>query len=65
MTAQLPMLHGTIIPEHECDGELTELPTSTASVHKAWCSSCGAEFTYLPDSDWVSFALRGMQGVTE
>jgi hypothetical protein len=52
------MLHSDILPEHECDGELIELPPTPKHVHHAGCSSCGAEFKYLPDSDWVFIALR-------
>ena len=27
--------------------------------------SCGAEFTYQPDSDWVTIVLPGMRSVIE
>ena len=55
------MLHSDIVPEHECDGELIELPATSEHVRHAWCSSCGTEFTYPPDSDWVTIVLPGMR----
>jgi len=59
------MLHRDIVPEHECDGELIELPTTPPHVQHARCSSCGTEFAYQPDSDWVTIVLPGMRRVIE
>jgi hypothetical protein len=59
------MLHSEILPEHECDGELIELPPCPNHIQTAWCSSCGAEFRYLPDSDSVFIVLWGMRSGSE
>ena len=59
------MLNSDVVPEHECYGELIELPATPTNVHRAWCASCGAEFSYLPDSDWVTIVLPGMRSVIE
>jgi hypothetical protein len=55
------MLHSDIVPEHLCDGKLIERNQTPAYVHFAWCSSCGSEFSYAPDSDWVTIVLPGMR----
>jgi hypothetical protein len=60
--AGVAMLHSDIIPEHLCDGELIQRDQTPAYVQFARCSSCGSEFTYQPDSDWVSIVLPGMRG---
>jgi hypothetical protein len=59
------MRHSDIVPEHECDGELIELPPTPTHIQRAWCSVCGAEFSYQPDSDWVFIVLPGMRSVIE
>jgi len=59
------MLHSDIVPEHECKGEPIELPQTPPHVQRAWCSSCGTEFAYQPDSDWVTIVLLGMRSVIE
>jgi hypothetical protein len=48
------MLHSDILPEHSCDGELIQWDRSHAYLKQARCSTCGTEFTYVPDSDWVT-----------
>jgi hypothetical protein len=59
------MLHSDIVPEHECDGELIELTPTPAYVQHAICSWCGTEFTYQPDSTWVTVVLPGMRSRIE
>jgi hypothetical protein len=59
------MLHSDIVPEHDCNGELIEVDQSSTRIHCVWCSSCGTEFTFEPDSDWVTFVTPGMRGVIE
>ena len=45
------MLHSEIPPEHDCGGELIELPEDEPTyVHFAQCARCGTEFTFVPDS---------------
>jgi hypothetical protein len=55
------MLHSDIVPEHSCDGELIPLVEAPAYLHFVRCSSCGTEFTFEPDSDWVAVVLPGMR----
>jgi hypothetical protein len=55
------MLHSEIVPEHSCHGELVELNQAPTYLHLARCSSCGTEFTFEPDSDWVTIVLPGMK----
>jgi hypothetical protein len=57
------MLHSDIIPEQECDGELLDVGQSKY-LTKKWRSSCGAEFSYEPDSTWVTIILPGMKSLT-
>jgi hypothetical protein len=55
------VLHSEILPEHDCGGELIELPEDKpTSVHFAQCARCGTEFTFVPDSDWVTVVYPGM-----
>ena len=56
------MLHSDIVPEHDCDGELIDISESKY-VTKTWCSKCGTEFSYEPDSTWVTIVLPGMRSV--
>ena len=56
------MLHSDILPEHDCGGELIELPEDEPNVHFAQCARCGTEFTFVPDSDWVTVVYPGMRG---
>jgi hypothetical protein len=58
------MLNSDIVPEHECDSELIELPTTPKHVRRAGCS-LGGGVSYLPDSDWVTIVPPGMRGVIE
>jgi hypothetical protein len=55
------MLHSDIIPEHCCDGKLIQRDQTPAFIQIVWCSSCGTEFTYVRDSDWVTVVLPGMR----
>jgi hypothetical protein len=55
------MLHSDIVPEHECDGELIELPPTTSPLQRSRCSWCGTEFEYQADCEWVRFVLPGMR----
>ena len=50
------MLHSDILPGHSCDGELIPLKESSTYVQVVLCSSCGAEFSFEPDFDWVTDA---------
>ena len=43
------MRHSDIVPEHECSGKLIDI-SDTKYVTKTWCSKCGTEISYLPDS---------------
>jgi hypothetical protein len=54
------MLHNELIAEYPCMGELIRLDEkSTPILRVLRCVSCGAEFTYVPDSNWVTIALPG------
>jgi hypothetical protein len=53
--------HSDIAPEHGCNGELSQQNEEPAYVYVAWCSGCGTEFRYEPDSDWVTVVLPGMR----
>jgi hypothetical protein len=56
------VLHSEIIPEQDCGGEVTELPEDEPThVRFAQCARCGTEFTFLPDSDWVTVVYPGKQ----
>jgi len=57
---QYLMLHSDIVPEHACPGELIDV-SQKPDLHQVWCASCGTEFTYAPDSDWVTIVFPGMQ----
>ena len=57
----LLLKHSDIVPEHSCHGELIELNDDSAYLHHVWCCSCGTEFTFEPDSDWVTLVLPGMR----
>jgi hypothetical protein len=49
------VLHSEILPEQDCGGELIGLPEDEPTyVHFAQCVRCGTEFTFVPDSDWVT-----------
>ena len=54
------MLHSDILPEHNCGGALIELPRTRQRMF-AQCARCGTEFTFLPDSDWVTVVYPGMR----
>ena len=56
------MLHSEILLEQNCGGELIELPEDEPThVHFARCARCETEFTFVPDSDWVSVVYPGMR----
>jgi hypothetical protein len=55
------MLHSDMAPEHCCDGDLIQLKVSTQYLRVVRCSACGTEFTYVPDSSWVTMVLPGMR----
>jgi hypothetical protein len=55
------MLHSEIIPEHNCGGELIELSEDEPTYVHSQCARCGAEFTFVPDSDWVTVVYPGMR----
>ena len=55
------MLHSEILPEHTCDGELIPLMESSTYLQVVLCSSCGTEFSFEPDSDWVTVVYPGMR----
>jgi hypothetical protein len=38
------LLHGDIIPEHSCSGEIVRLNQGPTYVYFAQCASCGTEF---------------------
>jgi hypothetical protein len=54
------MRHSDIAPEHECSGELIDV-SDTKYATKTWCSKYGTEFSYEPDSTWVTIVLQGMR----
>jgi hypothetical protein len=56
------MTHREIIPEQDCDGELIDVSDSKCLTMK-WCSKCGTEFSYEPDSTWVTYVLPGMRSL--
>jgi hypothetical protein len=62
MKLLVAMRHSDIIPEHGCNGELIQQNEEPVYVYIAWCSGCGTEFRYEPDSDWITFVLPGMRG---
>jgi hypothetical protein len=54
--------HSEILPEQDCGGELIGLPEDAPTyVHFAQCARCGTEFTFVPDSDWVTVVYPGMR----
>jgi len=55
------MLHSDILPGHSYDGELIPLKESSTYVQVALCSSCGTEFSFEPDSDWVTVVYPVMR----
>ena len=59
------MLRSDLIPEIECARELVELTPAPNHVQRAWCSHCGTEFYYLPDSTWVTIVSPGMRNEIE
>jgi hypothetical protein len=50
------MLDSDMFPSN---GELIELTQRQRTVQRAWCSLCGTEFTYQPDSTWVLSCCHG------
>jgi hypothetical protein len=54
-------LNSNIVPENPCDGELIPPEEAPTYLHFVRCSSCGTEFTFEPDSDWVTVVLPGMR----
>lgn len=55
------MLHGDIIPEQSCQGELVEIEGSSTNLQFVKCLSCGTQFAIEPDSDWVTVMYPGMR----
>jgi hypothetical protein len=55
------MLHRDILPEHSCDGELIPMEEDRTYLHVLRCSSCGTEFAFMPDAEWVTMVLPGMR----
>jgi len=54
------MLHSELVSEYPCTGELIRLDEkSTPILRVLRCVSCGTDFTYVPDSDWVTIVLPG------
>ena len=60
------MLHSDLIPELECNGQLIQIDErSTRWVTVVRCSLCGTDFTYVPDSDWVTIVSPRMRNALE
>jgi hypothetical protein len=56
------MRHTDIERAYPCDGELIELTNQCSETPTvSLCLSCGREFRYEPDSDWVTIVLPGAQ----
>jgi len=55
------MLHCDIIPEQSCRGQLIELEGTSTKLQFVKCLSCGTEFAFEADSDWVTVAYPGMR----
>ena len=56
------VLHSDLFPEFPCDSELVPVEAlSTQRVSPFWCSGCGTEFTFTPDSTWVWVVYPGMK----
>ncbi len=54
--------HSNIVPDYPCSGKVIQLDKlSTEYAQVALCSSCGTEFLYEPDSDWVTVISLGMR----
>lgn len=53
------MLHSDILPEHDCGGELIELPEDEPNVHFAQCARCGTEFTWCPIPIGSRWCIQG------
>ncbi len=54
--------HNKIVPDYPCSGEVIQLhKLRTDHVQVAFCSSCGTEFRYETDSDWVTVISPGMR----
>jgi len=54
------MLHSDLIPEHECPGELMNVSDSQYPT-ELWCTVCGTDIGFEPDSDWITFVTPGMK----
>ena len=49
--ASSPVLYNDLFPEFPCDGELIPVDAlSTEEEGLLWCSGCGTEFPFTPDS---------------
>jgi hypothetical protein len=55
------MLHSDIIPEHSCDGELIQLEEYLPVPHEEHRTNWRYEFSFEPDSDWVTIVLPRMR----
>lgn len=55
------MPHSDIISEQLCQGELTEMEQSSTDLQFMKWSSCGTEFAFEPDSDWVTVIYLRMR----
>jgi hypothetical protein len=62
LTQDSTVLHSDLFPEFSCDSKLISVEAmSTGRVRLFWCSGCGTEFTFNPDSEWVMVVYPGMK----
>jgi len=55
------MLHSEILPEHDCGGELIELPRMSRRMFPSpSVLVVGRNLPSVPDSDWVTVVYPGM-----
>jgi hypothetical protein len=60
------VLHSDLIPQFPCDSELISVEAlSTERFRLLWCSGCGTEFTFNPDSEWETVVYPGMKSGLE
>jgi len=62
-SADSPRLrHKMIVPEYPCSGEVIEHEEfSMGRIRVAFCSGCGTEFQYVPESRWITVISPGMR----
>jgi hypothetical protein len=62
ITATAVVKKETKVDPKKPQDKVIELPEDEPTyVHFAQCARCGTEFTFVPDSDWVTVVYPGMR----